>query len=275
MLTVLGTLPIPVQQAVYWGFWSSNTSTIEEIAPSCSTGNCTYPEYDSPAFCHKVANVKDKLKITSQEGRFNPHNATLPNGISLEYGVLITQINATGNLTVSTEDVGLPITAFDIIWQTNHEPSDANSTFNAFEAAFWWCVNRYKTEVVQGNRQQLSSPHLSSALSQRVAIALHTLTGLYMRLGLWKTFALCLRRLIVFSGGENFSVSNPASGVLSEFMSEKFNGAHTGSGPGFYENPIGDIALIVEPLLRAETPALVTEGINNFTRNIANSLTNS
>lgn len=150
MLTVLGTLPIPVQQAVYSGFWSSITSTIEPIAPSCSTGNCTYPEYDSLAVCHKVANVTDKLKITSQEGRFNPYNATLPNGISLEYGVLITQINATENLTVSSEDVGLPITSFDIVWQTNHEPNDANSTFNAFEAAFWWCVNRYKTEVVQG-----------------------------------------------------------------------------------------------------------------------------
>jgi len=140
-----------MQQAIYSGLWSSNTSSIEEIAPSCSTGNCTYPDFDSLAVCYKVANVTHKLKVTSGESGFNPYNATLPNGVNLEYGALMTQINATDKLLMGTEGVGMHIAAFDIVYQTGNEPfNDVNSTFNALEAAFWWCVNRYKTEVVNG-----------------------------------------------------------------------------------------------------------------------------
>ena len=59
-------------------------------------------------------------------------------------------------------------------------------------------------------------------------------------------------------------------------MSSKLDGHYVGAFPGNpYEQPLGDIALIVQPLLNAETPALVVEGLTNFTRNIANSLTNS
>lgn len=59
-------------------------------------------------------------------------------------------------------------------------------------------------------------------------------------------------------------------------MASKFHGAYQGAVPGGYGNsPDSDIALIMHPIVRANTSALVMEGFTNYTRNIANSLTNA
>lgn len=150
-LNDIGTLVTAMQKALYSGFWASNEDVINDLAPSCPTGNCTYPEYNTLAVCHKTANVTDKLKITKTAST-GPYlnNATLPNGNYLQYGIDVTQINSTSRIVMDNSTVGMQIAAFDVIYQTDGESLSFNSTFNALEVVFWFCVNTYKTEVLNG-----------------------------------------------------------------------------------------------------------------------------
>jgi hypothetical protein len=56
-------------------------STDFDISPACSTGNCTWPLYQSLAICSTCADISDKLEAKSiTSGK----NWTLPNGLWLE-----------------------------------------------------------------------------------------------------------------------------------------------------------------------------------------------
>ena len=65
--------------------------------------------------------------------------------------------------------------------------------------------------------------------------------------------------------------------MLRAKLAEKFDGMYIGDIPGGgpYSGPDSDISLIVQPILEANTTALVMESFANYARNIANSMTNS
>lgn len=170
-----------MKQAMFQSYWSASIDTFDNIAPSCSTDNCTWPTYDSLAICSKVIDVTEFLEITpfkrSVEDtiEYLRQNATLPNGVRLEWETMfgqvlnttivqatsktaggITDANKRVRLVKNNTSIGPLLHNYNIIYAKNEVeillPS-GNATkpvFRAIKAVLHWCVNPYETNVAQG-----------------------------------------------------------------------------------------------------------------------------
>jgi hypothetical protein len=56
-----------MKQAVNNALYTPASETIPPIAPTCPSGNCSWPLFDSLAICSQVNNVTDLLIIETNE----------------------------------------------------------------------------------------------------------------------------------------------------------------------------------------------------------------
>lgn len=112
--------------------------------PSCSTGNCTFDEFDSLAICDECANITDRLtKTTNSSGTF----WALPNGFIIEE-TEDTVASTGGSYDPLVLQAGLPIVNITAIQPCAEE--NQGCIPSAQECMLHWCVNRYSANVSQG-----------------------------------------------------------------------------------------------------------------------------
>ncbi|RWA04940.1 hypothetical protein EKO27_g10171 [Xylaria grammica] len=137
-----GIVPSIVTSGFYRGLYFSgnlsDTLTRNSLLSrtTCSTGNCTYPDFDSLAICSACANVTNQLSMSRGLSRYNNSvpQWTLPNGFAVD---------------VDPNKTGLPVVNITAVQPC--EKSDLTSCgATAQECTLYWCLNRYKSSVVQG-----------------------------------------------------------------------------------------------------------------------------
>ncbi|KAI0413495.1 hypothetical protein F5X98DRAFT_390795 [Xylaria grammica] len=122
--------------------------------PTCSTGNCTYPDFDSLAICSACANVTNQLSMSRGLSRYNSSvpQWTLPNRFAVDVdpnSLSRTVVKTGGSYDPLTLETGLPIVNITAVQPC--EKSDLTSCgATAQECTLYWCLNRYKSSVVQG-----------------------------------------------------------------------------------------------------------------------------
>jgi hypothetical protein len=137
----------------------SNTTAFD-VTPQCSTGNCTYPPFESLAMCYACADLTDKLTLRiSSDGLSN--FSALPNNLSLQSqwwlsreGMIQMTVNnsATDQLeSVAFKGYGYPLADMFVILApyTNGDGEIAIGPY-ASECIIQWCVKQYTAEVKNG-----------------------------------------------------------------------------------------------------------------------------
>lgn len=112
--------------------------------PSCSTGNCTFDEFDTLAICSACANITGRLtKSTNSNGTF----WALPNGFIIKENE-DTVASTGGSYDPLVLQAGLPIVNITAIQPCTEE--NKGCIPSAQECMLHWCVNRYGANVSQG-----------------------------------------------------------------------------------------------------------------------------
>jgi hypothetical protein len=160
-----------MKAAIYDGIFKPDS--VEDLVPVCNTGNCTFPLFDSLAFCSKCLNVtKDVVNNNPQS---NPSANTLngvqnisyslPGGAVVSFSVLFEQGNLTmGPSIVATTELPsdiaknvlgfqdplltLAILQFPDVKQRILDGNYYTSLPITHECALYFCINTYNVSVI-------------------------------------------------------------------------------------------------------------------------------
>lgn len=143
-------LPDIITSSFYRGLYFSGnlsdpvTRNSFQQRPSCSTGNCTFDEFDTLAICSGCANITGHLtKSTNSSGTF----WALPNGFIIEADE-DTVASTGGSYDPLVLQAGLPIVNITAIQPCTED--NKGCIPSAQECMLHWCVNRYNANVSQG-----------------------------------------------------------------------------------------------------------------------------
>jgi hypothetical protein len=160
-----------MKAAVYDGIfkpWIAN-----DLTPNCPTGNCTFPIYDTLAFCSRCLDVSNEVVINnpptdaSKLSGVQNVSYSIPGGATMEFSVLFQEGNlAQGPAIISTTDVPsnmstevmglqdpllmLVIYQFPNLTQAISGVNYYNTLPTTHECALYFCVNSYNTTVLNG-----------------------------------------------------------------------------------------------------------------------------
>ncbi|KAE8454181.1 hypothetical protein EG329_005106 [Mollisiaceae sp. DMI_Dod_QoI] len=165
--------PLNVLAPVNAGFFAE---AVLPVAPTCPTGNCTYPNTPTLAICGECAPITSQKTLCDQQKQFC--NYTTPSGSNFS----ILDHNATtpaegiGMFSTTTLGQHWNASSLDTLYLANWDmmyfpygitsKQSPNSTLNAVECAMWMCVNTYSTTVQSGVfQQQLISSYSRTNLS--------------------------------------------------------------------------------------------------------------
>lgn len=296
MLTDTGVPDLSMQQAVKMGLFNAANESITHTAPSCSTGNCTWPNFSSLGICSKIANVTSFLNITTVPGNMSAsigyatdNNVTLPNGAYLQAGAMAMNIttppSTVDGLSVSPTNHSLAfanepnaewttISNHFIIYQNPN--STSQGSFGAFEVLLYWCVNTYSTSVQSG----VASTNITSSSvnigSTNASITMPMGDGTNGTYQQWGNMALNPT-----NSTANYTVNGNASAALTSYMALTWRGWYETGFAGGYSSDAGmalSDALFQEPSVAnvtgKEADDLQMNGVQNLTANVATSMTN-
>jgi hypothetical protein len=144
--------------AIYSGIFADSGGPNEVsfgMNPSCPTGNCTFPLFQSLAVCHHCVNITDTIEGNCQGGKYPFWASTcqysLPNGLKLNATNLPNDESAGPIATsgylglVGATEFGNTLLNFTRISMR----SDPHN-MTAEECVLYWCVNTYEAKVVNG-----------------------------------------------------------------------------------------------------------------------------
>lgn len=162
---------LQTKAAIYRGIF---TADVPPVDPFCSTGNCTFPVFDSLAVCSKCQNVTDQTTRSDRQGQGarGPdwwHNSTysLPGDAEVEVHaryydgrlqqgpslVSATNVSATmpkDILGISNPMLSVAILQFPGIDRDGYSANYSKETPIAHECALYFCVQTYNLTVVDG-----------------------------------------------------------------------------------------------------------------------------
>ena len=181
--------PLPMKGVIQNGLFSQN-SVVLDLQPSCSTGNCTWPPYQSLAICARTANVTSSLKnrtttvfggesdkdeyhikqwYLTQQDSLQDDGDNLCNISTIARRSQILSTNKSHDGFGDNQRPGLPFSldfgdsiAFQnstrpiadsvIIYSTSNTPTIGISprTFAAIEFVLDWCIQTFTTTFVNG-----------------------------------------------------------------------------------------------------------------------------
>lgn len=140
-------LPLPsvvdlsMKGAVYNGVFAIKDEAAMGVDHSCSTGNCSYPEFSSLAICNTCVNITEYVQKSCNDT--GCYNLQLPGGIELSG--LGGQINAsTSSISPELDDIEASLLRLGVL--ISKSVPDPDTAF-ALECAFYFCINRYKISV--------------------------------------------------------------------------------------------------------------------------------
>jgi hypothetical protein len=164
--------------AILNGFFAGANATINDTLPTCTTGNCTFPDYQSLALCASSADVTPHLQNLTSEGVVR---WCLPGGFcaskdSTRMGEAFLMANVTSAVTQDYKDAAelvsylqplnytslafadhvSPVGDFYIIYsdKTRRPPGTVVSVSDipwaAVEFVLDWCVPTFSTQVTNG-----------------------------------------------------------------------------------------------------------------------------
>jgi hypothetical protein len=154
--------------AIFNGFFASANVTINDTLPTCSTGNCVFPNYQSLAICASSADVTPHLQNLTTKGEVR---WCLPGGFCASNNVTTTTVsymsaNITSAVTQADKDATeellsplnytslafadhiTPVGDFYIIYKNQTESSE--TLWAAVEFVLDWCVPTFSTQVING-----------------------------------------------------------------------------------------------------------------------------
>jgi hypothetical protein len=198
-----GTVSQPVLGlvgALYNGLYSAGSGhNISDVTPSCPTGNCQYPLFQSLAFCGSCENATSTMKTTCSEAFAEDYEQDfiycqfkLPNGVQVNASHSSHQyddadFNPEANLTIVGTGVDydvvdpmgpngsvLDYTVMKALIESNRtgisraSPLDAGISVTADRCKLRFCVNTYESSVTDGQltEKTLSTWDLGSAKIQ-------------------------------------------------------------------------------------------------------------
>ncbi|KAG6989739.1 hypothetical protein G7Y79_00065g094500 [Physcia stellaris] len=220
-------LPLPsvvdlsMKAAIYNGVFAIGNDAESNIQYSCSTGNCTWPEFSSLAVCSKCENITSLVEKSCNDS--GCYMLSLPNGPTLSG--LGGQINAsTTNISSSLNQIQASVFKFSsLISKRIKDPDDAL----AMECAMWYCVQTYQASVEDAmiNQHILRSWRNDSATLGQSSDLIYNVSASSPNAGLNPTI---------------FEVSHLAAAALNSFMSETFTGSGgiNNTGPAFSSDVI-------------------------------------
>lgn len=195
---------LSMKSAVYRGIFDINDPQTE-IPHTCSTGNCTWPNFASLAICNKCIDLSPRVKKECNETEC--YRTSLPAGpvLSGSGGQLNCSLT---NISTSLNEINASVVRFSCLINKNTNRSD---TVTATECSMWYCVQSYDTSIVDGKptRRVMSSWRNDSAQ-------------------LWQSSDLFYRppSSIINSAVDpsEFRVERFAAEAMSSFMTEKLRG---------------------------------------------------
>lgn len=180
--------------SAFFAYGKSPDAKLSDVAPTCPTGNCTWPAEVSLAVCATSANVTSSLKLTepNEEGAFN---VSLPfQGLELTTGgrdfdsvfTMFTDsfpsvpkardqftpdYRINGSNSIAMPETLNPLMHGWIIWQagwpTDEGGFEGKQDAHAIEFALEWCGQTLNTAVTNGNPSiSLSAPDLQISYSR-------------------------------------------------------------------------------------------------------------
>lgn len=195
---------LSMKSAVYRGIFDSDDPQTK-IPYTCSTGNCTWPSFASLAICNKCADLSSQVRRECSGKKC--HRAFLPGGpmLSGPSGQLNCSVT---NVSIALNEISASVVRFSCLVTNKMNHID---TMSAAECSMWYCVQSYKTSVIEGKptHKVLSSWRNDSAQ-------------------LWLSSDLLFRppSSIINSAEDpsEFRVERFAAEAMSSFMTEKLNG---------------------------------------------------
>ncbi len=205
-------LPLPsvvdlsMKAAIYNGVFAIGNDAERGIDHTCSTGNCTWPNFSSLAVCNKCENITSLVeKDCNNTGC---HMLSLPNGPTLSG--LGGQINSSvTNISTSLNEIQASVFKFStLVSKRVNVPKDAF----AIECALWYCVQTYATSVRDSviSQNVLSSWRNDSATLAQRSDLMYNVSASGLNNG---------------TNNSSFRVAFLAAEALNSFMSETFTGS--------------------------------------------------
>jgi len=138
-------------QGIFFKPGSSNASTLD-MSASCSTGNCTFPPFQSLAVGSTCEDLTDRLSHTcGKSGTYCEHR--LPNGLSVNKshnsGVWSSMTTSGYFGTVGPVGYGNSFFNFSMVTTDGLERSLEKGA-TATQCHLYWCVNTYESSVING-----------------------------------------------------------------------------------------------------------------------------
>ena len=132
------------------------TSSLPIVEPSCSTGNCTWPNYESLGICIELQNVTDplnKLQLASYtQDLLRQYYGIYPVGLPVYPAVMIPGTSPSNLFNQSVTQAA--ILELWISFSSSMVTLSANttdfSTFEFYAVAFFLCTKIYSTNVTSG-----------------------------------------------------------------------------------------------------------------------------
>lgn len=152
--------------AIYAGifFGSSLDSEISltslDVIPTCSTGNCTFPPFQSLAVCSSCENITAALNMTCHNDTALPELISNICRLSLPNGLMVNTTN--GNISgavassgyfapVGRSKYGNSLLNFSmIIGPSTDQSGNLFRIDSATQCFLYWCVNQYESRVENG-----------------------------------------------------------------------------------------------------------------------------
>ncbi|PQE12952.1 Carboxylic ester hydrolase protein [Rutstroemia sp. NJR-2017a BBW] len=125
------------QVAAYNGLMGSPTSSSESIKASCSTGNCTFPAFQSLAMCRSCSDISSTISSNNESGFWN---MSLASGATIGAGTLM--------MTTENKLVNATVFTFDGLLTRIAGWNPVSSA--AYRCSLFPCIKSYEASVTNG-----------------------------------------------------------------------------------------------------------------------------
>ncbi|KAI1611899.1 hypothetical protein EDD36DRAFT_488827 [Exophiala viscosa] len=167
------TLDLSMQAAIIKGMYKS----FSPITPTCSTGNCTFPEYRTLGVCGGCVNATNKIEYGCTNDSVNGFATSedcswqLPSGLNISTKRADVMVMDTISFSSADADPSETLVTAEMLFYTqssgynisndsDHETSAPYTNMMALRCPLWPCVRTYRVRVDQGETtEQLISTH--------------------------------------------------------------------------------------------------------------------
>lgn len=176
MYTYLGT---GMKGAIPNGLFANATAGVDHVIPPCSSGNCTFNDYQSLGICSSVANVTSSGKRATNSdsgvGRFcildkfcvttdDLANITSAATWSQLYSDNLEQTGGVqvplnfSSIAFAHQNNAATIADFYILYQNINQSAEHGDVFADVEFTLRWCVQTFSTKVVKSTAITIQHP---------------------------------------------------------------------------------------------------------------------